>query len=82
MTYKLLSESVVIPEGKLKRAEAPVPFAQPAMPGVPAKSVTLPAVSIFRIQWLEWSTTYIFLLVSKVMEEGLLNWARVPIAFE
>ena len=67
VTYKLLSESVVIPEGKLKRAAGPVPSAHPAVPGVPAKSVTLPAVSIFRMQWLEWSTIYIFLVESKVM---------------
>ena len=67
VTYKLLAESVVIPNGKLKRAAEPVPSKYPGTPGEPAKSVTFPVTSIFLMVWLERSTMYIFLVVSNVI---------------
>ncbi len=57
-TYKLApAASTTIPAGELNRAAAPVPLVLPADPAVPARVVTVPLASIFRITWLAVSAT-------------------------
>ena len=60
-----------IPDGPLKRADAPVAFVEPEDPAVPASVVTTPLViTILRIVWPDLSATYRF-VPSVVIPDGV-----------
>jgi len=65
--------TAVIPEGMLKRAAAPVPSADPATPKAPAKVVTFPEASIFRITLFSVSATKRSPVVVMATPDGVLN---------
>ena len=67
----------MIPVGELNLATFTPPSAYPERPGDPANRVTLPVVSILRIQWFDLSTTKELPALSNVTAEGFLNCATV-----
>ncbi len=77
--HRFPAPSVVIFEGKLKRAAAPIPSVEPNNSAWPASVVTTPALSILRIVLFDASARYRLPAPSLTMPWGKDNLAAEPV---